>query len=78
MAIIDKFGNEHVEYLVLCVGTVKEKGGVHECVILDSIYRTVRISGSEPFDCGEVTLKVAVDHGECHTALSLFTNPIAS
>ena len=42
MAIIDKFGNEHVQYLVLCVGIVKEKGGVHECVNLDSTYRTVR------------------------------------
>jgi hypothetical protein len=63
---------------VLCVGIVKENGGVHECVSLDSIYRTVRISGSEAFECSEVTEKVAVDHGECHTALSLLTNPIAS
>jgi hypothetical protein len=78
MAIIDKFGNEHVQYFVLCVGIVKEKGSVHECMSLDSIYRTVRISDSEPFECSEVTFKVAVNHGECHTALSLLTNPIAS
>jgi len=78
MAIIDKLGNEHVQCLVLCVGIVKENGGVHECVILDSTYGTVGISGSEAFECSEVTPKVAVDHGECHTALSLLTNPIAS
>ena len=78
MAIIDKFGNEHVQYFVLCVGIVKKDGGVHEYVSLDSMYRTVHISGSEPFECGEITLKVAVDHGECHAALPLLANPIAS
>jgi hypothetical protein len=78
MAIIDKLGNEYVQYLVLCVGIVKEKGGVHECVGLDSAYRTVRIPRSEPLECSEVTFKVAIDHCKCETALSVLANPIAS